>query len=263
VRAAFYYPWYPENFEGDGSHYTPSAGDYSVDDASTVDRQIEDMQYGGLSTGISSWWGRDKREDTRLPLLMTEGAKLGFDWTVYYEEEAYENPSAATIKSDLEYLKKYSDQPAWLHLDGKPVIFVYAAGGDGCDMATRWAQGNEDEDYYVVLKVFGGYKDCADQPAGWHQYASSLDVQTGYSAVVSPGFWLNTAAEPVVPRDLTRFRSDATTVATSGAPFQLVMTYNEWGEGTAVESATDWASSSGHGAYMDILHEVFGAHPVG
>ena len=39
------------------------------------------------------------------------------------------------------------------------------------------------------------------------------------------------------------------------------MTYNEWGEGTAVESATDWPSSSGHGAYMDVLHEVFAAHP--
>jgi hypothetical protein len=65
----------------------------------------------------------------------------------------------------------------------------------------------------------------------------------------------------VVPRDLARFRQDATTVATSGDPFQLVVTYNEWGEGTAVESSTGWPSASGHGAYLDILHEVFTAHP--
>jgi RNA polymerase sigma factor (sigma-70 family) len=261
VRAAFYYPWYPENFTGAGSHYTPSAGRYDVGVPATVDRQIKDMQYGGLQAGISSWWGAGKREDTRLPLLMSEGAKLGFSWTVYYEQEAYANPSAAAIRKDLEYLRKYSDQKAWLHIAGKPVIFVYAAGGDGCDMATRWAQANKTEGYYVVLKVFGGYQGCADQPQGWHQYASGLDVQKGYSAILSPGFWKNDAAQPTVPRDLTRFRQDATTVATSGAPFQLVVTYNEWGEGTAVESSTDWPSSSGHGAYIDILHQVFTAHP--
>jgi RNA polymerase sigma factor (sigma-70 family) len=261
VRAAFYYPWYPENFSGGGSQYTPSAGRYSVDVPATVDRQIQDMQYGGLQAGISSWWGAGKREDKRLPLLLSEGAKLGFSWTVYYEEEAYGDPSPTVIRNDLEYLRKYSDRKTWLHIDGKPVIFVYGSGGDGCAMATRWAQANKNEGYYVVLKVFGGYRDCADQPQGWHQYASGLDVQKGYSAILSPGFWKNDQKTPTVPRDLARFRQDATTVATSGEPFQLVVTYNEWGEGTAVESSTAWPSSSGHGAYLDILHEVFGAHP--
>ncbi|MFC1440620.1 sigma-70 family RNA polymerase sigma factor [Streptacidiphilus sp. N1-10] len=261
VRAAFYYPWYPENFSGAGSQYTPSAGKYSVDVPATVDRQIEDMQYGGLQAGISSWWGAGKREDKRLPLLLSEGAKLGFSWTVYYEQEAYGDPSVTAIRSDLQYLRTYSDQKAWLHIDGKPVIFVYASGTDGCGMATRWAQANQGEGYYVVLKVFGGYLGCADQPQGWHQYADVLDVQKGFSAILSPGFWKNDAKTPAVPRDLARFRNDATTVATSGAPFQLVVTYNEWGEGTAVESATAWSSASGHGAYMDILHQVFAAHP--
>ncbi|MFL5759808.1 MAG: metallophosphoesterase family protein, partial [Thermomicrobiales bacterium] len=40
----------------------------------------------------------------------------------------------------------------------------------------------------------------------------------------------------------------------SGAPWQLVTTFNEWGEGTAVESATEWQSGSGYGAYLDALH---------
>ena len=262
VRAAFYYPWYKENFNGpNASHYTPTAGLYSVDDPAVVDRQIEDMQYAGLQSGISSWWGAGKREDNRLPLLLSEGAKLGFSWTVYYEHEAYADPSVDEIRSDLGYLHKYTDQKSWLHVGGKPVIFVYGDGHDGCDMATRWAQANRTEGYYVVLKVFGGYRNCVDQPAGWHQYIDSLDVQQGYSASVSPGFWKNDQQTPQVARDLDRFRRDATTVATSGAPFQLVMTYNEYGEGTAVESTTSWPSPSGHGAYMDILHEVFAAHP--
>jgi hypothetical protein len=64
-----------------------------------------------------------------------------------------------------------------------------------------------------------------------------------------------------VPRDTARFRQDVTAVANSRAPFQLIVTYNEWGEGTAVESATAWSSPSGHGIYVDILHDVFTAHP--
>ena len=261
VRAAFYYPWYPENFAGDGSHYLPSAGRYSVDTAATVDRQIKDMQYAGLQAGIVSWWGQGLREDKRMPLLMTRAAALHFSWSVYYEQEAYGNPSVAQITKDLLYLRKYSKKTAWLHIDGKPVIFVYADGSDGCAMASRWSHANRTAGYYVVLKVFGGYRQCADQPQGWHQYADGLDIQQGYSAIASPGFWKNDTATPAKPRDPTKFRKDVTAVADSKAPFQLIISYNEWGEGTAVESATAWASASGHGVYVDILHDVFKAHP--
>jgi hypothetical protein len=40
----------------------------------------------------------------------------------------------------------------------------------------------------------------------------------------------------------------------SREPWQLVTTFNEWGEGTAVESASEWSSASGYGAYLDVLH---------
>ena len=262
IRAAFYYPWYPENLSQPGnSHYTPSAGDYSVDDPATVDRQIQDMQYGGLQAGIESWWGQGTREDKRLPLLMTEAAKLGFSWSAYYEQEGYGNPTPAQISSDLIYLRKYSDQRAWLHVNGLPVIFVWADGTDGCDMATRWAEANQTAHYYVVLKVFGGYRSCANQPQGWHQYLDTFDVQAGFSATVSPGFFKYNETTPEVPRNPTTFRQNAVTVAASKSPFELIVSYNEWGEGTAVESATAWSSPSGHGVYMDILHQVFGAYP--
>ncbi|WP_419999909.1 sigma-70 family RNA polymerase sigma factor [Streptomyces boninensis] len=262
LRAAFYYPWYDKNPHTDGgSKYTASAPDYDQDDPATVNRQIKDMQYGGLQAGIASWWGAGKREDRRMPLLLSEAAKLGFKWSAYYENEAYGNPSADRIRKDLVYLRKYAKQRTWLHIDGKPVIFVYADGNDACAMVNRWTEANRTTGYYLVLKVFGGYQDCGDQPQGWHQYAAGLDIQKGHSAVFSPGFYKYDATKPRVPRDLSRFRREATEVATSGEPFQLLVTYNEWGEGTAAESGTAWDSGSGHGAYMDVLHDVFAKHP--
>jgi hypothetical protein len=40
----------------------------------------------------------------------------------------------------------------------------------------------------------------------------------------------------------------------SKANFQLITTFNEWGEGTSVENAKEWNSSSGFGSYLDVLH---------
>jgi hypothetical protein len=40
----------------------------------------------------------------------------------------------------------------------------------------------------------------------------------------------------------------------SGSRFQLLISFNEWGEGTAAESAVEWASPSGYGDYLDALH---------
>jgi hypothetical protein len=40
----------------------------------------------------------------------------------------------------------------------------------------------------------------------------------------------------------------------SGEDWQLITTFNEWGEGTATESAREWQSQSGFGEYLDALH---------
>jgi hypothetical protein len=45
----------------------------------------------------------------------------------------------------------------------------------------------------------------------------------------------------------------------SKEPWQLVTTFNEWTEGTAIESAQEWASPSGYGTYLDALHSALTA----
>ena len=63
-------------------------------------------------------------------------------------------------------------------LNGRFVVFVYAGPNDNCAMASRWVKAAQQLGIYVVLKVFNGYKQCASQPDGWHQYtpASSADA---------------------------------------------------------------------------------------
>ena len=261
VRAAFYYPWYPNAWNQGGvdpyTHYQPSAGYYSSSDPAVISRQIAAMQYGHLDAGISSWWGQGSQEDSVVPAELAAANGTGFKWSLYYEPEGYGDPSVSQIQSDLSYIKaQYASNPNYLTIDGKPVIFVYADPADSCGMAQRWSQANATEGFYTVLKVFSGYTACASDASSWHQYApsSAEDHQQGYSLSISPGFYKSGESTPRLARNLTTWAQNVNDMVGSNEPLQLVTTFNEWGEGTAVESATDWSSTSGYGSYLDVLH---------
>jgi Glycosyl hydrolase family 99/Calcineurin-like phosphoesterase len=260
LRAAFYYPWYPQTWTVGGRrpHYTPSLGYYNSTSTALIRRHIRAMRWGRIKAGIVSWWGRGSLTDARLRRLLRVTAQLRspFRWTIYYEAEARGNPSVAQLRADLANIRdNYGNQPAYLRVNGRFVVFVFADGGDRCGMADRWKQANT-VGAYVVLKVFPGFRGCASQPDGWHQYApiGAASSEGGYSFSISPGFWKANEATPRLARSLARWRRDVRRMAASRARFQLVTTFNEWGEGTAAESAKQWATRSGYGAYLDALH---------
>jgi hypothetical protein len=227
---------------------------------------IAAMQYGQITAGIVSWWGPGTRTDDRISALLAAAHGTGFHWALYYEHEGYADPSPAQIRADLTYMRDhYWNDPAYLRRDGRPVVFVFAGPTDtDCGMPDRWQAANT-LGAYVVLKVFPGYRHCANQPAGWHQYGptTGADWQHGFSYTISPGYW-RMGQGVRLDRSLAQWRAHIADMVASGEPWQLVTTFNEWGEGTAVEPAREWASGSGYGAYLDALHTVGpAAQPAG
>ena len=186
LRAAFYYPWFPEAWDQKGiepyTNYTPSIGFYDSGDTDVIAQHIDDMQYAGLQAGIASWWGRGTRTDGRVDALLAGAEKQDFLWSLYYEQEGSADPTVSEISADLDYLSQYTDSTAFLRMDGKPVLFVYADPEDGADMASRWVRANNNR-FFLVLKVFRGYRDVVPQPDLWHQYgpAVATDRQDDYS----------------------------------------------------------------------------------
>jgi hypothetical protein len=273
IRAAFYYPWFPEAWSQKNpitnvqispfTEYHPSLGFYNSEDDAVRLAHLKALEYAGFQAGIYSWWGQGHNTDKRLPgmLSLTDATRSPIKWALYYEREGTTDPAVEQIGSDLDYIKtNYASDPAFLKVDGKPVLFVYGGGTDDCTMADRWAQANTPErNFYVVLKVFAGYRLCTSQPQGWHQYAPSsrTDRQRGYSFAISPGFHRTgdppDSGRPYLARDLAAFQQAATDMVASGEPWQLVISFNEWGENTATESAEEWASASGYGQYLDAL----------
>jgi hypothetical protein len=97
------------------------------------------------------------------------------------------------------------------------------------------------------VRLLYGFRDCPVQPNGWHVY-DSLHPESylpPYEFGISPGFdrAVTLPDVPATPRDLSRWNDDIADMNGTALPWHLVLTFNEWGEGTSVESAQEWATA--------------------
>ena len=130
LRAAFYYPWFPEAWTQLGIYpytkYTPSLGFYDNADQAVIQQHMAAMQYGGIGAGILSWWGQGTHTDAKVPAILAATAGNSFRWAIYYEPESQGNPSVPTLAADLAYIRDhYGSDPGFLRIDGRFVVFVY------------------------------------------------------------------------------------------------------------------------------------------
>lgn len=255
----FFYPWYPDwadrghnppqnwfsNYLPDPNpcSFHPAAELYNSNGDAIIHWQLAKMAEARLEVAISSWWGPLHKTDWTFRHILNEvmirpdNPYPNLRWAIYYEKESLGDPSVVELVNDLNYLKNnYANQRAYLKIGGRPVVFVYADGNDASGMAGRWSQARVQTGFYVVLKVYSGYRSDPNQPDSWHQYAPAkrTDNQAPYSFMVSPGFWLDGEA-PRLPRDLAAFRQAVPEMVAAPVTGKLVETWNEWGEGTSVE----------------------------
>ncbi len=271
-HATFFYLWY-KNPSSNGSwsywnnngnippitwfsHYIPDAIPeefdpsyelYGTNDYDIFRWQLEKLAEAKQEVALASWWGPGTNEDMALGNIINDFMRRpdnpypNLRWAIYYEDEGFEDPSGSTLVSDLQYIQEnFAQSPYYLRVNGNPVVFVYAGPNDAPGtMTQRWAQANQQfgNGFYIVLKVFPGFESDPNQPDSWHQYAPALrfDVHAPYSAFVSPGFWLDDGSLPRLPRDLTAFSAAVQSLVFSNVTWKLLETWNEWGEGTAVE----------------------------
>lgn len=258
TRAAFFYQWFPTTWTVNGAHvkFQPLLGYYSSDDQAVLDDHIRQLDYGKFDVAIASWWGQGAHnEQARVPMALNRTVALGspLKWALYYEDEGFGNPTAAVVRGDLDYIKaRYVNHPSYAWVAGKPVLFVYNADDRSCAVADKWRQAAPD--FYVVLKVVPGWDTCAFQPQGWHQYGPGSPAHNiGNSYSISPGYGRADGVGPRLARDPARFAQNVRDQVASGKQWQLVTTFNEWGEGTSVEEAREW-ETAGRGVYLDVLH---------
>ncbi|MGA7671618.1 MAG: DNRLRE domain-containing protein [Nitrolancea sp.] len=248
VRAAFYYPWFPSAWNQQGfnpfTRYDPTLDYYDSGDQSVIDQHVAWMQQAGLQAAIASWWGIGTPTDINFHKIL-QSDNNGFKWAIYHEQEGIRDLTQDDIRADLAYLRDtaFAD-PDYLRIDGKPVVFVYNTDNTDAGVAERWVPVAKEFNVYLSLKVFAGYRTITPQPDSWHQYAPSsrLDRQSGFATTISPGFWRIDETDPRLARDETAYANAVQQMTAYNDPWQLITTFNEWGEGTAIEPSTTWGT---------------------
>ena len=200
---AYYYPWYDEPGRLRKSKWErqtmrlrlqepqmPMAGLYDSRDPKVISEHIEQSLRAGISFWAVSWWGPGSGTDQafrRSILTHPEASKLKY--AALYESQGrfggLRNPHYKRWIGDLEYLKKtYFDDPHYLKVDGKPVLFIYLSRvffrNRGED-ALKQMRERFPEIYLVGDDVFyapgTGHPESAGYEVAW---AKQFDAVTAY-----------------------------------------------------------------------------------
>ena len=137
---AFYYGWYatPE-VSGRWSHWSdvdlearrlsdsanfPATGPYDSHDPEVIARHCREAKRAGLDGLIATWWHPGDFHDRGFPLLLDAAAEEDLDVSAYFEVvPSRTREQALAMCSEL--LRAHASHPAWLRVDGSPVLFVY------------------------------------------------------------------------------------------------------------------------------------------
>jgi len=272
IVAAFFYPWYGNpatrgqwvHWEGQSwqppatwsscylpsypdSTWNPSVQVYDSRDTQVLRWQDQAMARAGIDIAISSWWGVGGHEDATLARAIRTCKSV--QWGIYYELEAYGDPTSRQIYSDIKsVLNRFGPTGNYAKVDGKWLVFVYGASGN--ETADRWRDAKAmlaNDGYFIYVNADTGDAGPANAPDPWdavHHYtpvvyggATDTLPDVDDSAWISPGFWLVSDANPVLPRSLSAFRAawNAGVTERRRHRFVLIETWNEWHEGTQIE----------------------------
>jgi hypothetical protein len=263
---ARFMPWF-----GDKGHRDYG---YRSDDQKQVDRQVEDMMSRGIDAAVVDWYGPDAEMKNHVTeMLLRSAEERGFKMSVSVDagslKECRQGGCDLTQKlvADLRYaMEHFAKSPAYLRFDDRPLVtffglenydidwgrvarevpgnpmFLFRNSGGfehpGADGAFAWLasesakSGNPYgleylEHFYKVAEQHSGkfvmgsaYKGFDDSEAGWGK-GRKIDQDCGRT-------WLRTFE--VAAHHFNRNHP---------LPALIVVTWNDWEEGTEIESGIE------------------------
>ena len=267
----FYYAWYDPTSFGPGiTPFQPIHPYFSVSEE-TIRRQVKTAKAAGLDGFVQSWYGPnpDQQTEPNLKKLLNIAQEHGFKVAVHFEVMS---PFFGGQQDRIDALKvlihSHAKHPAYLKLDGKPVIFFWANWA----LSLRdWRYIREQADPWnnSIWMAEGGRMEYLEIFDGMHLYnvawsASPGGVNVGiaektraaaetygtykyWAGTAMPGF--DNSLVPGVehttrPRNNGRYLRDSFQGAASTNPDLLLVTsFNEWREGSQIEPSKELGDS--------------------
>jgi glycoprotein endo-alpha-1,2-mannosidase len=135
----YYYPWYGPGLhtvnQSLRGHLTPrqppALGDYSSRDSGIISAHIDQSRRGNIDFWALSWWGPQSAENTTIRnSILAHPRRTELRYAIHYESTGrlgtFENQNYNNLIPDFRYLaNNYFQNPNYLKVDGRPVVFMY------------------------------------------------------------------------------------------------------------------------------------------
>lgn len=276
---AHFYPWYDRSTWSNPQLLDRPAHPYSTDDPADVANELKNARLAGLDGLVVSWMGKDFQGgwNHRRSLLVLDAAQnVGLKVSTLLEttvanpqhEQTGVPADPNTVFTWLrDIVDSYASHPAYLQVDGRPVIFVFsgarlkpaqwteivarlrATGRNplliGESTRSAWLDPFAGEFHYAsnqfsVSEFLDFDHDQSLRVRTYHLLRSTNGPRRIWASTVSPGYDDTRLTDGRIPRVTDRagaayYDAQWTTALATGPDWILVTSWNEWWENTEIE----------------------------
>ncbi len=268
---AFYYDWFDETTWSPSKVPDMPSPTYVSRDPGAMARQIQQARGAGIDAFVVSWWGAGNPTDDNFKVMLGQASAANFRLAVDFEVTApFYNSKDDVIRSLKNLLANNAQNPAYLRVDGKPVVFFWREQKYSVDewRAIRdqvdpnrqsiWiAEGVKEQLPY--LSVFDGFHlysiawapDVAAELQKWPSRVKAYGADKTWVATVMPG--ADNSKSPQADKVIRDRRGGDFYRETWNAAFAtypdwiIITSWNEWVEGTMIEPSVSYGN-----LYLDI-----------
>lgn len=286
---AFYYTWFDENTWTSAKVPDMPLQPYVSRDPGVMDRHIAQAQAAGIDALVVSWYGPGggNQTETNFATMLDVAAARGFKLALDVEVTSpfAGSGSAGTVQMLRHALATHVNHPAYLRVDGKPVLFfwrqqrysvaTWQSIRDQVDPnhAAIWIAEGIDMSYQAVFEGHHLYSvtwnppsDVAYTAAKFSRWMQAERDRYGsyryWVATVMPGYNDTRTGRSnafVRGRDDGDYYAQTWQAAIASNPDWVIITsFNEWPEGTYIEPSTAYGDR-----YLSLTAEWAGRFKSG